>query len=494
MAEGLGVAASAIAVIELSAKITLLCSQYLKDVKNAESDIVKLEKEVSNLKAVSESVRQLLDTPQGGRLKTSQELRTTLENGRNQLQSLRDTLYSHREKNKKWRKLRSLKWPFKSGDIMNLVHDLARYTQVISLGLQVDQTATILDMDQKMVLDKLPVVEGATFDSHAEEHNPTCLQGTRTDILQVIQIWADTSETKPLLWVNGMAGTGKSTISRTAARFLSESGQLGASFFFKRGEVDRGSISKFFPTIAAQLVKKEPALAPRIKEVIDNDSSIFGKRIEEQFEKLVRDPLSKVPRDRRQNEILVIIIDALDECEREEDIRLLIRLLFRFNDQQLLKLRVFLTSRPELPIRLGFSTINSGYLNIALHKYPESTVQHDLMMYFTQELAKIRDDYNNTVIPERKLPPGWPEQSVITELAKIASPLFIFAATTCRFLADRRNGTPNTKLRKVLEYKTRSQESKLDATYLPVLYQMLAGLSKREEDEARDEFQAILEY
>jgi MoxR-like ATPase len=46
------------------------------------------------------------------------------------------------------------------------------------------------------------------------------------------------------VWLNGMAGTGKSTISRTIARSLSETNRLGVSFFFKRGEADRGNVTK----------------------------------------------------------------------------------------------------------------------------------------------------------------------------------------------------------------------------------------------------------
>lgn len=343
-----------------------------------------------------------------------------------------------------------------------------------------------------MVLDKLPIIEGAIFDSHAEEHSPTCLQGTRTDILRVIQNWAELPQMKALFWLNGMAGTGKSTISRTAARLLSDSNQLGASFFFKRGEGERAGISKFFPTIAAQLVKREPALAPYVKEAIDENPGISGERVENQFEKLILVPLSKISQDKRRNDILVIIIDALDECEQDEDIRLIISLLSRVNHRQLLKLRIFVTSRPELPIRLGFSTVKGTYLDLTLHKIPASVVERDLKAYFANELAKILDDYNNTVSLDRRLPPDWPGHSVIEDLASIASPLFIFAATVCRFLADRRNGTPDAKLRKVLQYKTRSQESKLDATYLPVLDQMVAGLSKREEDETLQEFRTIV--
>src|SRR5205814_9976618 len=76
-------------------------------------------------------------------------------------------------------------------------------------------------------------------------------------------------------------------------------------------------------------------------------------------------------------------------------------------------------------------------------------------------------------------------------LVSMAIPLFTFAATVCRFLADRKC-SPDKQLNKVMAYQTRSQESKLDATYLPVLAQQLAGLSAREKDAVLEEFQTII--
>ncbi|KAK8073377.1 hypothetical protein PG994_004276 [Apiospora phragmitis] len=71
MAEVFGTAASALAVIELTAKVTKLCVQYGKDVSNARDDIGRISTEVTNLKTVTASVRQLLGGPQGTKLRTS---------------------------------------------------------------------------------------------------------------------------------------------------------------------------------------------------------------------------------------------------------------------------------------------------------------------------------------------------------------------------------------------------------------------------------------
>ncbi|CAG7944890.1 unnamed protein product [Penicillium nalgiovense] len=65
-----------------------------------------------------------------------------------------------------------------------------------------------------------------------------------------------------------MAGTGKSTISRTVAESLKEKGILGASFFFKKGEVDRGNARRFVSTIVKQLMASHRQLAPAMLKAI----------------------------------------------------------------------------------------------------------------------------------------------------------------------------------------------------------------------------------
>ena len=90
-----------------------------------------------------------------------------------------------------------------------------------------------------------------------------------------------------MFWLNGMAGTGKSTVSRTMAKFFKQSKILGASFFFKRGEEDRGNAIKLFPTITKQLVASIPQLSPGVQEAIRHDPNIATRSLKDQFEKLL---------------------------------------------------------------------------------------------------------------------------------------------------------------------------------------------------------------
>src|ERR1700749_206636 len=92
----------------------------------------------------------------------------------------------------------------------------------------------------------LPYAADAPFNSLTKQHDPTCLPNTRVDLLREIYTWADRKDGRFIYLLNGLAGTGKSTIARTVARKYFENEHLGASFFFSRGGGDVGHASMFF--------------------------------------------------------------------------------------------------------------------------------------------------------------------------------------------------------------------------------------------------------
>ena len=304
-------------------------------------------------------------------------------------------------------------------------------------------------------MSKLPTAKGASFNSHAEEHNARCLSNTRTELLHDIAGWAKDRHGKPIFWLSGMAGTGKSTIARTIAQSFAEAGQLGASFFFKKGEGERGNASRFFTTIATDLVAREPGMLPVIRSALDSDAGIAERALKDQFEKLVLEPLLGIQQVHSQALARIIVIDALDECEREEDIRAILQLLTRTSDIRPVSLRVIVTSRPELPIRLSFERMPNGtYQDLVLHEVAKITIEHDIRLFLENELGTIRE--------ARALSQFWPTEGQIQALVERAVPLFIFATTVCRYIGTK-GGDPETYLNKVLEYQ-KSTFSQIDQT------------------------------
>jgi hypothetical protein len=277
-----------------------------------------------------------------------------------------------------------------------------------------------------------------------------------------------------------MAGTGKSTISRTVASRLKAKKSLAASFFFKRGEEGRGNAKRLFPTLAEQLVTNIPQLVPNIRKAIEDDPRISEKVLGEQFEKLILQPLLGMDQDRTAH--MVIVIDALDECEREDDIKNLLKLLPRVQKSKSLQLRFLLTSRPEWPIRLGFRGLKDNHQDLVLHEIPKPVIEHDILLYFEDKFSQLR--------LERSLPSDWPGNETVKVLVERALPLFISAATLYRFISDKR-WTPGKRLRAILADET-TYVSKMDSTYMPVLNQLLTGQDERESHQLVQEFREIV--
>ena len=83
-----------------------------------------------------------------------------------------------------------------------------------------------------------------------------CLKNTRDAVLTTIELWARDFDQSSVYWLNGLAGTGKSTIAKTIAERLFVDDQLGASFFCSRDFEDRRNLHFIFPTLATQLARK----------------------------------------------------------------------------------------------------------------------------------------------------------------------------------------------------------------------------------------------
>jgi len=137
----LGVAASVIAVVELSAKIASLCVQYSLAVKHAKSDIERLRGEIDSVTELLRGVERLLGGPNKAQLSTSQTLHNTLKDCFSELTRLEEKLsLGKRQKALSRFGVRTLKWPLESKEVNKVIDNLERYKQTVSLALQVDQT------------------------------------------------------------------------------------------------------------------------------------------------------------------------------------------------------------------------------------------------------------------------------------------------------------------------------------------------------------------
>lgn len=272
-----------------------------------------------------------------------------------------------------------------------------------------------------------------------------------------------------------MAGTGKSTIARTIARSRIDSADLAATFFFKRGESERRNLRYFMTTLAHQIAACVPNAGALIKAALDDDSTIGGKDVETQFDRLIKQPLLKILESGTTPKRLVLVVDALDECDQDEDIGLLIRILSETHNLRS-HLRVFVTSRPELPIRLGFKNISHTYQGLILHEVSDHIVKEDIRIFIDSRCDAIRQNFNNSVEPRRRLEESWPDTHLRIQLTKRAMPLFISAKIICLFMEKSRD--PDGQLRKILAHDQDLGSRYIDL-YRPLLDAQVSPREKR---------------
>jgi Fungal N-terminal domain of STAND proteins len=138
---GLEVAASVIAVVNLSAKVAKLCIQYSLEAKDAKSDILRLHNEVKNLGKVVSDVQHLVAGPGGAELSASEKLLDAVTDCSTQLKTVEKSIDPGKIRKAMGRfGARALRWPFQSKQVDKIIQELERCKGTISLALQVDQT------------------------------------------------------------------------------------------------------------------------------------------------------------------------------------------------------------------------------------------------------------------------------------------------------------------------------------------------------------------
>ena len=161
---------------------------------------------------------------------------------------------------------------------------------------------------------------------------------------------------------------------------------------------------------------------------------------------------------------LVLVIDALDECDDDDDIRIVVELLAEVQALSGPKVRVFLTSRPEVAIRNGFYDVpDTSHQCFVLHHIASSVVDADIELFLKHNLAITGR--------EQRLPAGWPGSEVVAKMVQRANGLFIWAATAHRFVQQGRRFAAR-RLESVIESDTNTQaepEKQLDLIYMTIL-------------------------
>lgn len=97
---------------------------------------------------------------------------------------------------------------------------------------------------------------------------------------------------------------------------------------------------------------------------------------------------------------------------------MILQLLAKARWLRRVRLRIFLTSRPEIPVRYGLGQIpDIEHQDFVLHSISPAIVDHDIALFLEYNLGLIRQ--------ELWLHEDWPGKEIVMQMVHNASGLFI---------------------------------------------------------------------
>ncbi|KAF2156272.1 WD40 repeat-like protein [Myriangium duriaei CBS 260.36] len=295
-------------------------------------------------------------------------------------------------------------------------------------------------------LERLPVVSQAAFNAFDRQHEPLCLEGTRVQVLKTITTWVETSDQTCIFWLNGAAGTGKSTISRTICKDFHDRGWLGASFFFSRNHDDASIARRFFTTLAKQLAtRRSGLLKSNIVESIHALENNEGASLHDQWDVLISGPIRSCGGGTADQQPIVLVVDALDECDDKFSVKTIVSLFAESIKIRNVRLRIIITSRPnpELMSKLDESGSVVNHHGLVLHDVRRESIDADIRKYVLHQLSKLKT-------PGDLQQGDWPRMREIDQLVDLCAGLFIYASTVCSWIAKEQALLPQDSLKLIL--------------------------------------------
>ena len=296
-----------------------------------------------------------------------------------------------------------------------------------------------------------------------------CTPGTRTQVLEMLEEWTLDPEGTPFFWLNGMAGTGKSTIAQSICNRLDADGRLAASFFCSRSAGGgRSDPRRIIPTLAFQLAYHVQGFMKQICHMLQTPD-ITTQSIEKQLQQLLWEPLDNAfiaPEASWSNEVpLIVVIDGLDECSDVGAEQLVRCLLRRFEHNLPVHVRFLLFSRSERHIGIPIKASTADASRFELHDIPHSDVTRDIRRHVEAGMKEMssRRDWGTT----------WYTDDDVHFIVVQADVLFIYAATVLRYLGDSKFH-PKKRLQILRQLALTAKTTKMDALRpLHLLYSII---------------------
>ena len=246
-------------------------------------------------------------------------------------------------------------------------------------------------------------------------------EGTRTEVLSNMDQWASNAGSCHLLRITGPPGIGKSTLIEAwiqkeprDAKYI-----IGAYYSFS-GKQDKG-LHDLIGSIIVKLVERFRLRKEldEINEKLENmpsHQSISSRDLEEIFISVLKGVTEHHP-----NKPVVLGIDALDECKKEDSDFSLFDMISNTMSNKSKSIKLIICSRYGVQVDKFESLKEEGLLE---HTDLERESDEGLKEYIRKKAQWIREKN-----PKKNLNINWLSDDQVADLAKKAGGLFIWVKT-----------------------------------------------------------------
>ncbi|CCM00584.1 uncharacterized protein FIBRA_02620 [Fibroporia radiculosa] len=332
-----------------------------------------------------------------------------------------------------------------------------RFQGVLSSLMQHIQSHSFSDIPSPIHRAALDIdFHGLEYATEAGIHtSQQCLLGSRGEVLSIIQdlTMFTKEDAKKVFWLSRMAGTGKSAIAHTIARWSRQRGSLGSCFCFTLVQKG-GHRNKIFSTIAIDLVNRNPLVRRTLARLYEDDRLRYTGDPTQQWKKFIMEPIKEACKATRAP--ILIIIDAQDESDAGDTRKLILQGLSAAAERPP-NIRVLMTSRP-LPNIYCALRYQQHVQHVSLDGVPPELTRRDVEQYVAAKLADLRvfqaEDY--------------------VALGQMLNGNFEWARLSCEYITDRMSMEPNPRIRfDAVIAATSGTRNLLDDMYKLILTQVM---------------------
>src|SRR5258708_4711996 len=140
-----------------------------------------------------------------------------------------------------------------------------------------------------------------------------CLDGMQKELIGEIMDWCGSVDNVQMALLTAVTGAGKSTVAHMIAHSCAKWDILLSSFFFREGKTLTPKY--LWSSMVRSLAIRSKSYHQPLTSVLENQPSITTTAFDEQFRELILEPLHH--RSPMADSPLIIIIDALDECDKD---------------------------------------------------------------------------------------------------------------------------------------------------------------------------------